>query len=591
MGLQNMDRTQAGSSEIRVAVRRSRTAFLGVAVFSALINVLALTSSIYMLQLYDRVIPSHSVPTLIALTVLMVLLYAAYGLLDSIRLRIMSRIGLRIERELRDRVFSLVLTMPLRSKSGGDGMTPVRDLDAVRAFLAGAGPIALFDLPWMPFYLAIIYLLHPWLGALATAGALLLVGLTILTEVRSSSPNRSASMASATRQAFGESSRRNAEVVQALGMAPHIATLWSAHTERYLTQKIGSTDVTTRYGTLSKVLRMVLQSAVLGLGAYLVVIGQATGGVMIAASILTARALAPIEIAIANWRGFLTARQSAARLTKQLEALPANADRLTLPKPTETFSAEGLWIAAPGEQKVIVQNASFSLNAGQGLGIIGLSASGKSTLARALVGAWLPLRGLIKLDSAALDQWSPKELGANLGYLPQDVELFDGSVAQNIARFDPNAEATTIISAAKHAGVHELILGLSDGYETRIGEGGAALSAGQRQRVALARALYNDPFLVVLDEPNSNLDSDGDIALTRAIHSIRDRQGIVIVIAHRPSVLAAVDQVLVMAAGQVQAFGPKDEVLRKVVQMPSAASSPTSKLKVITGESREQATE
>jgi ATP-binding cassette subfamily C protein len=569
--------------EIRAALARCRTAIVSVGVFSGLINVLALTGSIYMLQLYDRVLPSHSVPTLIGLTIVMLMLYAGFGVLDMVRTRIMSRIGLRIDRSLRERVFAAVLLLPLRVRQSADGLRPVRDLDQVRAFLSGAGPIALFDLPWMPFYLGIVYLLHPWLGALAMAGALVLIGLTILTEARSRAPTRLATETAVARQAFGEASRRNAEVVCALGMGSRLASLWNGLNEKHLTHQVGAADAAAGYGSTSKVLRMVLQSAVLGLGAYLVIRGEATAGVMIAASILTSRALAPIEIAIANWRGFIAARQSTAHLSRLFALLPASEKALVLPTPAKGLGVEGLWVAAPGQQQPILQNVSFALKAGDGLGVIGPAASGKSTLARTLVGAWLPLRGTVRLDDAALDQWPPEALGPHVGYLPQDVELFDGTVAQNIARFDPHATSEAIIDAATKAGVNELILRFPEGYESKIGESGAALSAGQRQRVALARALYGNPFLVVLDEPNSNLDSEGDAALTRAITSVRERGGIAIVIAHRQSALAGLDRLLVMGAGQVQVFGAKDEVLRKVIQTPvTAAQSTTGRLKVIT---------
>ena len=574
----------AKSDDLRLAVKRCRSAFLGVGVFSGLINLLALTSSIYMLQLYDRVIPSHSVPTLVGLSFLMLALYLGYGMLDLVRTRLMSRIGLRIDRNLRKRVFALVLTLPLRSRGQGDGLQPVRDLDQVRGFLAGAGPIALFDLPWMPFYLGLVFLLHPWLGMLGLAGAIFLVALTVLTEVRSRGPTRSATTSASARQLFGEAGRRNAEAIRALGMSGTFAKRWSDLNEDYLIHQLGGSDVVAKYGTISKVLRLVLQSAVLGLGAYLVIIGQASGGVMIAASILVSRALAPIEIAIANWRGFLAARQSAARLGKLLSAFPEQDDNMPLPTPSKGLRVEGLWVAAPGHPQPIVQNISFALEKGAGLGVIGPSASGKSTLARALAGAWAPLRGSIRLDGAALDQWLPDELGIHLGYLPQDIELFDGSVALNICRFDPDAKPEAIIAAAETAGIHDMIVRLPEGYETKVGEGGTALSAGQRQRIGLARALYGDPFLVLLDEPNSNLDAEGDAALTQAIHSVRARGGIAIVIAHRPSALAGLDQLLVMGAGQAQAFGPKDEVLRATVQAAAAAAAPNgqpSRFKVI----------
>jgi ATP-binding cassette subfamily C protein len=502
----------------------------------------------------------------------MLLLYAGLGILDMVRAKLLGRISVRVDRALRDRLFSIVLLLPLRIRQG-DGLQSVRDLDQVRSFLAGSGPTALFDLPWMPFYLGIVYLMHPWLGLLGVAGAALLLCLTLLTEVRSRTPSRSAAASAEARQAFGEASRRNAEVIWALGMGPRLTAMWRDLNEKHLTHQVGMTDVAASYGAVSKVLRMILQSAVLGLGAYLTIQGEATAGVMIAASILVSRALAPIEIAIANWRGFIAARQSLKRLSQLLAMVPDRQDTMELPAPRGKLQVEGISVAAPGSRQIILQNVSFALQAGAGLGVIGPAASGKSTLARALVGAWLPLQGLIRLDGAALDQWTPEALGHHIGYLPQDIELFDGTVAQNIARFDPQAKADAIISAATKAGINEMILRLPEGYETKIGEGGTLLSAGQRQRIALARALYGDPFLVVLDEPNSNLDAEGDAALTQAINSVRERGGIAIVIAHRPSALAGLDQLLVLAHGQVQAFGPKDEVLRKTVQQPSAPTT------------------
>jgi len=568
-------------SELREAVHRCRSALIGAGVFSAIVNVLALTGSLYMLQLYDRVLPSHSVPTLIGLTVLMLLLYAGFGLFDLLRARLLSRIGVRVDRALRDRVFAAVLLLPLRVRRDGDGLQPVRDLDQVRGFLGGSGPIALFDLPWMPFYLGLVFLLHPWLGALGAAGAIVLLGLTVLTELRSRAPMHASSASAAARAAFGEAGRRNAEAVRALGMGRRLQGRWGRLNEAHLSHQVGAGDVIGTYGALSKVLRTVLQSAVLGLGAYLVIRGEATAGAMIAASILVSRALAPIEIAIANWRGFIAARQSLARLSQLLVMLPEPREVMALPRPALSLDVEGLWVAAPGLQRPILQGVSFSLEAGAGLGIIGPSAAGKSTLARALVGAWLPLRGTIRLDAAALDQWRAEDLGRHIGYLPQDIELFDGTVVQNIARFDPDAGSEAIIAAARTAGVHEMVVRLAEGYDTRIGEGGDVLSAGQRQRLALARALYGEPFLVVLDEPNSNLDAEGEAALTQAIRSVRGRGGICVVIAHRPSALAALDQLLVLSAGRVQAFGSKDEVLSKVIQHPAAGAAAQPRLKVV----------
>jgi PrtD family type I secretion system ABC transporter len=558
--------------EIAQALNRCRFAFVGAGIFSGLINLLALTSSIYMLQLYDRAIPSHSIPTLIGLSVVMLILFGAYGVLDVIRTRILGRVGISIDNDLRERVMGVAMEMPLRGPRGSDPQQPIRDLDQVRSFLSGAGPVALFDLPWLPFYMALVWLLHPWLGMLAVGGALVLVGLTILTDIRSRGPSKDIVQSNARRQSFWEASRRNAEAVRALGMTGRVTRKWSGYSESFLADQLSVTDVTSTYGTISKVLRLVLQSAVLGLGAYLVIMGQATGGVMIAASILVSRALAPIEIVIGNWRGFISARQSSARLSQTLRAMPQRNETLELPAPTEALHVEGVSVAPPGQQVMVVSNVSFKLDKGTGLGIIGPSASGKSSLARALIGAWAPARGCVRLDGATLDQWSPDALGVHIGYLPQDIELFEGTVAENIARFDPDATSEAVIAAAQAARAHEMILRLPNGYDTQIREAGSALSAGQRQRVGLARALYGNPFLVVLDEPNSNLDAEGDAALAGAIGSIRARGGIVVVVAHRPSALGSVDNILVMNAGKAQAFGPKEEILPKV--MPQAYQPP-----------------
>lgn len=568
------------SSELVAPLRQSRAAIAGITAFSGLINLLALASSLYMLQLYDRVLPAHSVPTLVALSLLMIGLYFFLGLFEWVRARIMSRIAQRLDRSLRARVFALVVALPLRTRGGHDGLQPVSDLDQVRNFLAGPGPVALIDMPWMPFYLALVYLLHPWLGLLALAGAVVLVGITIMTELRGRKPTRDSAGSAAGRRIFAEAARRNAEIVRALGMEGRLSARWTALGDRHNAHSLAAADMVAGYAALSRVLRLVIQSAVLGLGAYLVIAGQATGGVMIAASILASRALAPIELAIANWKSFLAARNSAARLERLLASAPVRPPAMALPRPQASLAVEGLWVAAPGIEHATLRNVAFKLASGSALGVIGPSASGKSTLARALVGAWPALRGSVRLDAASLDQWSPESLGGHVGYLPQDIELFDGTVAQNIARFHPDAASDDIIAAARAADIHEMILGLKEGYETPIGEGGAVLSAGQRQRVALARALYGDPFLVVLDEPNSNLDAAGDAALMRAVAGARARGAIVVVVAHRPSGLIGCDQVLVLADGQVQAFGPRDEVLRTVLQ-PAPPGTPP-RFKVVT---------
>ncbi len=553
-------------SELGDALRACRSAFIGVGVMSCMINLLYLTGSIFMLEIYDRVLPSRSIPTLVGLVILAGGLYIAQGALDLIRGRILVRIGTSLDETLNARVFETVVRLPLMVGGRNEGLQPLRDLDNVRSFLSSMGPGAFFDLPWLPFYLAICFAFHVMIGVTALVGAIILVALTIATEFMSREPAREAMGLAARRNDLAATSRRNAEVLVAMGMSGRLTRRWSEANEKYLAGNQRASDVAGGLGAIAKVMRMTLQSAVLAVGAYLVIHQEATAGIIIAGSILSARALAPVDLAIAHWKGFVAARQSWHRLNRLLVSLPAQSTPTQLQDPSKGLSVEGVSIVPPGDQKVIVQEVTFALEAGSGLGVIGPSGSGKSSLVRALVGVWQPVRGKVRLDGAALDQWSSDALGRHVGYLPQDVELFAGSVAQNICRFDPEAGSAAIIAAAKEAGVHEMIIKMRDGYDTQIGEQGTALSAGQAQRVALARALYGDPFLIVLDEPNSNLDTEGDEALTRAVRSARERGAVVVVVAHRPIGIEAVDQLLVLRDGRMQAFGPKEQVLGQVLQ-------------------------
>jgi PrtD family type I secretion system ABC transporter len=562
------------SSELGEALRACRTAFIGVGIMSCMINLLYLTGSLFMLEIYDRVLPSRSVPTLIGLIILACGLYVAQGALDLIRGRILGRIGTSLDEALNARVFDTVVRLPLMVGGRNDGLQPLRDLDNVRSFLGSMGPGAFFDLPWLPFYLAICFAFHPLIGVTALVGAIILVTLTVLTEFLTRTPAREAMGLAARRNDLAATSRRNAEVLVAMGMAGRLAKRWIEANQNYLEGNQRASDVAGGLGAVAKVMRMMLQSAVLAVGAYLVIHQEATAGIIIAGSILSARALAPVDLAIAHWKSFVAARQSWHRLNRLLETLPARPVPTLLQNPSSRLSVEGVSIMPPGDQRVVVQDVTFSISAGTGLGIIGPSGSGKSSLIRALVGVWQPARGKVRIDGAALDQWSSDVLGRYIGYLPQDVELFSGSVAQNICRFDPSATSEGIISAAKEAGVHEMIIKMREGYDTPVGEQGSALSAGQAQRVALARALYGNPFLIALDEPNSNLDTEGDEALTRAIRGARERGAIVVVVAHRPIGIEAVDQLLVLRDGRMQAFGPKETVLGQVLQPRVAAPAP-----------------
>lgn len=570
-----MKRWNGPSMDLRSAFSGCVPGLAGVGLFSAVINILSLTGSIYMLQIYDRVLPSQSIPTLVGFTIGMLGLYAVYGVLDFIRLRLLVRIGSRLHRTLQQRVFAISLSLPLIAGEDASRTHPLRDLDQLRGFLSGLGPTVVFDAPWIPFYLVIIYLLHPSLGILATAGAAVVITLTVVAEIFARGPAMHASEALLSQRVLADSGRRNAEVVHAMGLSSRIGHRWSEATRAYLAYQERLSDVVGAAGSLTKALRMALQSSVLGLGAYLVIGGEASPGVIIASSILLGRALAPVDIAIANWKGFLAARRSFSQLAAVLSTFDDHNEPMELPRPQALLAVEDLTIAPPGVSRPTVLNVTFQLPKGSGMAVIGPSGSGKTTLVRALVGAWKPLRGTVRLDGASLEQWSSERVGAHVGYLPQDVELFDGTVADNISRFGGQGDPKGVMAAARAAGIDKMIMRLPDGFQTRVGEGGTALSAGQRQLVGLARALYGEPFLVVLDEPNSNLDVSGDAALAGAILSVRQRGGIVIIVAHRPSALTNIDRVLVMSNGMLHSFGSREDVLANVVRPFPAAERPS----------------
>jgi len=560
-----MSKQVAPKNAILMAVGRCKYALVSVGILSFFVNFLMLTGPLFMLQIYDRVLTSRSLPTLAVLAALVGGLFVFLAIIDMIRTRLLLRVGQQIDAILNQKVFAMIMKMPLINRASGDGLQPARDLDQLRLFLASPGPIALFDMPWMPIFLAIVFLFHPLLGFAALAGIIILVFLTVVNEVLTVKHVREVSSLSAQRSALGEAGRRNAETIRALGMTPAMMRKWSQIHDPLLerTRRLG--DIMGTLTSATKSIRMLLQSMILALGAYLAVKQLVTPGVMIAASIITARALAPIEQAIGQWRSFVGARQAYARLNKMLAILPDDDQRTTLPIPENTLSVKNIVVVPPGSNTASVLGVSFDLQAGDGLGIIGPSAAGKSSLARALVGVWPLVKGHVRLDGAAIDQWHADMLGPHIGYLPQDIELFDGTVAENIRRFEEEDLDDKVIEAAKLADVHELIVKLEKGYDTQIGEAGATLSAGQRQRIGLARALYGEPFLIVLDEPNSNLDSEGEAALTHTIRQLRTQNRIVIVIAHRPSAIDAVDKILVMTDGGIKAFGPKTTVLSKVL--------------------------
>lgn len=554
------------NNPVTKAFRPVKSAFWGVAIVSFVINILMLTGPVFMLQVYDRVLASGSVPTLVVIGVLAIVLYLFYGLLEGVRSRILSRLGQRVDARLSGIVYRVSNSLPVRLGKKAAKLRPVQDLDTVRQFLSGPGPAAIFDIPWLPLYLGIVFLFHPLLGIVGAAGALIITILIGLNELMSRGPSEEAAGQAGKRSAEVEIGQRNSEVVTAMGMQSALTSKWDDQNNEYLSTQRRAADRTGVFGTAIKTIRFVLQSAILGVGAWLAIQQEITPGVMIAASIMTSRALSPIEQAVAQWRGFVASRQALKRLREVLLIADDEPEKMDLPIPTQKLTAEQVFCGPFGEAMPFVQNVSLELSAGDGLGIIGPSGSGKSTFARALVGATPSLKGVIRFDGSELGQWPSAKRGDFIGYLPQDLQLFDGTIADNIARFGAEASSEKIIEAAKLADVHDLIVSLPEGYNTVIGRSGRLLSAGQRQRIALARALYGNPFLVVLDEPNSNLDAEGEGALTNAIKAMRDKGSIVVVIAHRPSAIATVDKILCLKEGKMVGFGPKEDVLKQVVQ-------------------------
>lgn len=552
------------------ALADSRRAFVMVGILSAFLNILLLGGPLYMLMIYDSVMPSGSKATLFGLLIMIAVVYLFQGVFDVLRSRILGDIAALFDRRVSGQVYRFVTDNRVRlANDSGDGQTPIRDLDAIRTFLSGPGPGALLDLPWILLFLALLTLLHVWLGVTALVGAIILICLTWLNDRLSREANQTTAVAYSGRTRILQDSRRQGELIRAMGMRGRLRSRWEGANHDYLTQQYRLARLTGTMGAVSKIFRMFLQSLVLTVGALLYLAGDASGGIVFAASILASRALAPVDQAIANWRGFTAARQGWNRLEKVLERMSLSRDPQTqLPAPDNTVSVEALAVAPPGAHGPILRGVNFKLEAGDALGVIGPSAAGKTSLVRTITGIWPPLAGDVRIDGAALDNWDADMLGRHIGYVPQAVELFDGTIAQNIARFDPEASSESVIDAAKQAGVHDMILRLDAGYDTAVGNDGGELSAGQRQRIGLARALYGNPFLVVLDEANSNLDMEGEEALQQAIKGLRARKAITVLVAHRPSALTHVNKIAVIQKGTLAEFGERDEVLRKMNLIP-----------------------
>ena len=555
-----------GRAELKAVRRESRHLYWIVAIFSFFVNLLMLTGPLYMLNIYDRVLSSRSYETLLALSVLVAFLYAMMGLLDFVRGRVMGRVGARFQTRLERRVFAAVLKASTLNRAPQEAATGLRDLEAVQRLITSPALMALFDLPWVPLFFLGIFIFHPLMGILAVCGAIILLAVALANQMMSRKPLEAANAASFASEQLGSQIRAESEMVHSLGMRQAAFDRWQIARGKSLDTSIDAADTAGTYLALTKAFRLFLQSAMLGLGAYLVLQGQLSPGAMIAGSILLGRALAPIELLVGQWSAFQRAREGWGNLSVLLGQIPPDEARTELPQPKAHLRAEQVTVVPPGEQQAALRMISFEVQPGQAVGVIGTSGAGKSTLARVLTGVWRPAGGKIRLDGAALDQYDPDVLGQHVGYLPQRVQLFDGTIKENIARMSMSPDDAKVVAAAKAAAAHEMILKLPDGYDTRVSASSGRLSGGQVQRIGLARALYGEPVVVVLDEPNSNLDNEGSQALNHAIKTLKADGKIVFIMAHRPSAIQECDLLLVIEGGARRAFGPKDQVLAEMVK-------------------------
>ena len=558
-----MNNPSTRSDELRRLLKRSGGYFVTAAIFSLAINLLYLAGPLYMLQVYDRVISSSSEITLLMLTIALLTAFAALAGLDAVRARVLTRTSTRLDQDIAPRVMTAIIDRS--AKIGGARSRLLRDFDTFRQFVTGAGIHAVFDLPWVPIYLAVIFGLHPLLGAFALTCSIILIAMALLNEWIVKPPLSESNEAASRSYSFTEMSLRNTEVVRAMGMTAGLLLRWSGDRDRMLERQVTASDRAATIQSLIRFLRLSMQSLILGLGAYLVIERLTTAGAMFAASILLGRALQPVEQIVGSWRSLVSARGAFLRLRELLSAHPPHESALTLPRPAGRVSVEALSFAVPGISKPVLRGITFQIEPGEVLGIIGPSGAGKSTLARHIVGVQEPSAGAVRLDGSDVSTWILSSLGQHLGYLPQDIELFADSVAANICRFNLGQDQD-IIAAARMSGVHEMILRLPDGYGTQVGEGGAILSGGYRQRIGLARAVYGNPSLVVLDEPSSNLDADGDAALADCIMQLKKRGTTVVIISHRPVTISVVDKILLLRDGAVEMFGPRSEILARLTR-------------------------
>jgi ATP-binding cassette subfamily C exporter for protease/lipase len=559
-------------SELTLVLTGFKRVFRTVGIFSAVINLLMLTPALYMLQLYDSVLTSRNEMTLLMLTLIMLGAYVFMGALEYVRSFILVRVGVQFDMKLNRRVYTAAFEQNLRQTSSSAGQA-LQDLTNLRQFLTGNALFAFFDAPWFPIYLLVIFLFNVWLGVFALFGTVVLVLLAYINEKISHKPLAEANAVAVTSTALASNNLRNAEVIEAMGMLPNLQARWYTLHGRFLSLQAQASEKSGTVTAISKSVSVALQSSMLGLGALLVLEDSISPGMMIAGSILLGKAIGPVQLLISVWRQFGNTRSAYERLSKLLEENPARQAGMTLPKPKGKVSVENVMAGPPGSKIATVRGLNFTIIPGEVLGIIGPSGSGKSTLARLLVGVWPTVTGKVRLDGADVYQWNKDELGPSIGYLPQDIELFSGTISENIARFG-EIDADKVILAAKQAGVHEMILTMPKGYDTMLGDGGGGLSGGQKQRIGLARALYGDPSLIVLDEPNSNLDDVGEQALLTAILDLRKRGGTVVVITHRTRILAATTKLLLLHEGMTKMFGPTDQVMAALAQQQQTQTKP-----------------
>ncbi|ODC04824.1 peptidase [Terasakiispira papahanaumokuakeensis] len=565
-----MQSSSTTADDLKSALSASRRGFVAVGFFSLFINLLMLTAPLYMLQVYDRVVSARSTETLIFLTAIMVFMFAVMGSLEWIRSRILVRVGNQLDSYLSRRTYSAMFEMGVKNATQRSAQ-PLSDLNTIRQFMTGNGLFAFFDAPWMPIYIALLFVFHAAYGWFAIGAAIILFTVAVFNERSTRKQMQEANSENVKAQNLANSNLRNSEVLHAMGMLPGIQQRWYERHLSFLKKQTLASDRAGIFSNMSKVLRMMFQSLILGLGAYFVIHNEMSPGMMIAGSILLGRALAPVDLLINTWGGFNNARSSYKRLNELLTQIPSSLRKMSLPTPQGNVALETVVVVPPGSKTPALRGLNLEVSPGDHVGIIGPSAAGKSTLSRALLGIWPTANGAIRIDGADVQHYNRDELGPHVGYLPQDIELFDGSVSENIARFG-EVDSEQVVRAAKKAGVHEMILQLPEGYDTVIGSTSGALSGGQRQRIGLARALYGHPKVVVLDEPNSNLDDQGEQALALALKQLHDEQVTVFVVSHRPVLLRNVDKLLMLKDGQVQMFGPRDDVMKQLAQQQQAKS-------------------